>query len=301
MGGTISLDAIAVFARVAETQSFRRAAETLGVPRSTVSRRIAELEKQLGTRLLRRTTRSVQLTDEGAAYLRACEPALGALDEAARSIQKGVVEAGGRLRVTAPVSFGERSLGPIIHHFIQTNARMELEILLADRQVDLLQEGFDVGFRSGVGDTSLVAKELGRGTLRCVATRAYLAEHGTPKRPSDLADQGHECILYPPLAPHNRWRFRAGSRTVHVAVHGRVVANSLPLCLDLACRGLGIARVPYPLVADELAKGTVIELLPRFIPPPSVFHLVYASHDRTTPRLRAFLEAVSEKLSLPSE
>jgi DNA-binding transcriptional LysR family regulator len=204
--GAVSLDAIGVFVQVAEAASFRHAAEALGVPRSTVSRKVAELEAQLGARLLRRTTRSVALTEAGRAYLRACQPALGALGEAARTISHGALEARGRLRVTASGAFGERFLGAIVEEYLRENPRVEIEVLLTDRYVDLVQEGFDVAFRAGaVGDPSLVARELARGSLRCVASAGYLERRGTPRRPAELVE--HDCIVYAPLAARGRWRF----------------------------------------------------------------------------------------------
>jgi DNA-binding transcriptional LysR family regulator len=292
-----SLDAIGVFVQVAEAASFRQAAEALGVPRSTVSRKVAELEAQLGARLLRRTTRSVTLTDAGSAYLRACRPALGALGEAARAISHGALEARGRLRVTAAGAFGERFLGAIVEEYLRENPRVEVEVLLTDRYVDLVQEGFDVAFRAGVvGDPSLVARELARSSLRCVASKSYLERRGTPRRPADLAE--HECIVYAPLAARGRWTFRTRGRTVHVPVHGRLVVNSLPLALDAAVRGLGVTRVPSALANEAIASGAVVELLSAHAPPATPLYLLYPSGTQTTARVHGFLAIVKKHLTM---
>jgi DNA-binding transcriptional LysR family regulator len=289
VSGTISLDSIAVFARVAEDASFRGAATELGIPPSTVSRKVAELESQLGVRLLRRTTRRVALTDAGRAYLSACQAPLGALAEAGRAVRDAGVEARGRLRVTASVTFGERYLGPMLDVYMRDHPRVEVEVLLTDRYVDLVEEGFDVAFRAGgVGDPSLVARALGSGVLRCVASPAYLAGRPTPRKPQDLAE--HACVVYPPLAPSGRWTFRSRGRAVHVPARGRLVVHSLPLAFEAACRGMGITRVPEPLAHDALAAGELVELLGAFRPLPSPFLLVYPSGARVTPRLRAFIE-----------
>lgn len=297
MDRTIDLGAIAVFVRVAETASFRGAADGLGIPRSTVSRRVADLERQLGTRLLKRTTRKVSLTDAGAAYLRSCQPALGALDEAARTISSTSVEARGRLRVTAAVTFGERFFGPIIDEYMRANPHVELDVLLTDRYVDIVQEGVDLAFRGGaVGDESLVARELGRGQARCYASPAYLERRKKPRRPADL--EGHDCILYGPLAPGGRWSFRVNDRTVHTSVRGRLVVNSLPLSLDAAVRGGGIVRLPAPFAEEQVKSGALVELLGPYAQPARPFFVVYPGGVHTPPRVRAFIEVAMKHLDL---
>lgn len=297
MQGTIDLAAVAVFVRVAETSSFRGAADALGVPRSTVSRRVAALERQLGTRLLRRTTRKVSLTDAGAAFLRSCQPALGALDEAARAVSSTSVEARGRLRVTAAVTFGERFFGPVIDEYLCANPHAELDVLLTDRHVDLVQEGFDLAFRTGkVGDDSLVARELGRAQARCFASPTYLASRKKPQRPADL--DGHDCIVYPPLAPAGSWAFRVKGRTVHTRVRGRLVVNSLPLSLDAALRGVGIARIPMPFAKDAVRSGALVEVLAPYAPAPTPVLVAYPSGVLTPPRVRAFVELALQHLEL---
>ncbi|MBK6697419.1 MAG: LysR family transcriptional regulator [Myxococcales bacterium] len=297
MNGTVSLDALAVFVQVAESVSFRGAADRLGVPRSTVSRKVAGLERELGARLLKRTTRSVSLTDAGKRYLEECQPALSQLHEAARSVRKTVVEASGRLRITAAPAFGERYLGPIAERYLSANPQVELEIFLTDRHVDLVQEGFDLAFRAGgVGDESLVARELGRGTLRCVASPEYLKRRGRPRRPADLAT--HECVVYPPLARGGRWTFRAAERTVNVAVRGRLIVSSLPMAFDAAVRGLGVSRIPSALADEALGRNAVVELLAGFVPTPSPFFVVYRQGSQAIPRLSAFLDLVKEHVEL---
>jgi len=296
MHRTIGLDGVSVFVEVAEAASFRGAAEVLGIPRSTVSRKLAELEEQLGARLLRRTTRRVSLTEAGAIYLRACQPALGAIDDASRAIRKEASEARGRLRVTAATTFGERYLGPVVEAYMRANPQVEMEVLLVDRQVDLVQEGFDVAIRAGsIGDTSLVAREIARAPLVCVASPRLLERQRAPRRPADLA--ARDIVVYAPLCPGGRWIFRVRGKTVHVAVRGRLVVNSMPLALDAAVRGLGITRVPAPTAAPLLADGSLVEVLGAFAPAPGAVHLVYRPGTQTTPRVRSFLEIASQVLA----
>ena len=201
MSGTIEVGAVELFVRVAELGSFREAADAVGVPRSTMSRRIRELERALDTRLLHRTTRRVELTSAGKAYLRACRPALETILEAGRALSTSAEPTAGRLRVTAPVTLGEGFLGDVVAECLARHPQMSIELVLTDRHVDLVEERFDPGFllRAHRKDTSLVAHELGRGQARCFATREYLRDRGTPRTPRDLLR--HDCILFTPLAP----------------------------------------------------------------------------------------------------
>jgi DNA-binding transcriptional LysR family regulator len=265
----------------------------LGVPRSTVSRRISALEQALGTRLLQRTTRRVELTSAGKTYLHACGPALGTILEAGRALTTDAAETAGRLRVTAAVNLGEVLLGDVVAECLARYPELNIELVLTDRQVNLVEEKFDLAFRSGtLKDTSLVAHELGRAQLGCFATREYLRDHGTPRAPRDLLR--HDCILFTPLTPRGRWTFRSHGRTVEVPVRGRLIVNSLPLALDAAVRGLGIARVPGPL---GRATNQVVEVLETFAPPPRPAYAVHASGGRVAPAARVFLEIARRHLA----
>ena len=295
MHGTLEVGAVEIFVRVAELRSFRGAADALGVPRSTVSRRIGELERALGTRLLQRTTRRVELTGAGKTYLRACSPALGAILDAGRALSTGSEETAGRLRVTAPVTLGEGLLGDVVAECLARHPQMSIELVLTDRLVELMEEKFDLGFRAGtVKDTSLVAHELGRAQLRCFATREYLRDRGTPRTPRDLL--GHDCIVFTPLAPRGRWTFRSRGRTVEVPVRGRFVVNSIPLALDAAMRGLGIVRIPGALGVEGPAAKQLVEVLDSSAPPPRSAYAVHPSGGRVTPAARVFLEIAKRHL-----
>jgi DNA-binding transcriptional LysR family regulator len=288
MNGTIDISAVELFVRVAELRSFRAAGDALGVPRSTVSRRVAELESALGTRLFHRTTRHVELTSAGKTYLRACAPALTAITEAGRALATRSEDTAGRLRVTAAVTLAER--------FLARHPQMRLELVLTDRQVDLVGEKFDLAFRSGtLKDTSVVAHELWRGQLRCFASREYLHERGTLVSPRDLAK--HDCILFTPLAPRGRWTFRSRGRAMEVPVRGRLVVNSIPLALDAAARGLGIARLPGALVVEGLAANQLVEVLEAYAPAARSLYAVHASGGRVSPAARAFLEIAKRHLA----
>ena len=295
MSGTIEIGAVELFVRVAELRSFRAAGEALGVPRSTVSRRVAELESALGTRLFHRTTRHVELTSAGKTYLQTCGPALGTILEAGRALAARSEDAAGRLRVTAPVMFAETALGEVVTECLARYPQMQLELVLTDRHVDLAEEKFDLAFRSGtLKDTSVVAHELGRGQLRCFASREYLRERGTPLTPRDL--RRHECIVFTPFAPRGRWTFRSRGRALEVPVRARLLVNSMPLAIEAAARGLGIARLPGAAAIEGLAANQLVEVLDSFAPPARPLYAVHASGGRVSPVARAFLEVAKKHL-----
>jgi len=295
MNGTIEVGAVELFVRIAELRSFRAAGDMLGVPRSTVSRRIAALESALGTRLFHRTTREVQLTSAGKTYFRACGPALGAIMEAGRALTARSEDAAGRLRVTAPVTLAETLLGEVVAECLARHPQMRLELVLTDRHVDLVEEKFDLAFRSGaLKDTSVVAHELGRAQLRCFASREYLRDRGPPLTPRDLGQ--HACILFTPLAPRGRWTFHSRGRAVEVPLRGRLVVNSIPLAVEAAARGLGIARVPHATVVEGPTANQLVEVLDAYAPPARPFYAVHASGGRVSPAARAFLEIAKRHL-----
>jgi DNA-binding transcriptional LysR family regulator len=295
MSGIVELGAVEIFVRVAELRSFRLAGDALGVPRSTVSRRVAELEDALGTRLFHRTTRHVELTGAGKTYLRACGPAVGTIVEAGRALATGSEEAAGRLRVTAPATLAETLLPEVIAECLGRHPQISIELVLTDRHVELVEEKFDLAFRSGtLKDTSLVAHELGRAQLRCFASREYLRDRGTPRTPRDLIRHG--CILFTPLAPRGRWTFRSRGRAVEVPVNGRLVVNSIPLAVDAAIRSFGIVRIPGALATDGLAARQLVEVLDTYAPPPRTAYAVHASGGRVAPAARVFLEIAKRHL-----
>jgi DNA-binding transcriptional LysR family regulator len=201
----------------------------------------------------------------------------------------------GRLRVTAAVTLAETLLGEVVAEYLARHPQMQLELVLTDRQVDLVEEKFDLAFRSGtLKDTSIVARELWRGQLRCFASREYLRDRGTPLTPRDL--RRHDCILFSPLAPRGRWTFRSRGRAMEVPVRARLIVNSIPLALEAAARGLGIARLPGALVIEGRAANQLVEVLDAYAPPARALYAVHASGGRVSPAARAFLEIAKRHL-----
>jgi DNA-binding transcriptional LysR family regulator len=198
--------------------------------------------------------------------------------------------------VTAAVTFAETMLGAVVTEFLARHPQVDLELVLTDRHVDLVQEKFDLAFRSGrLKDTSVVAHELGRGQLRCFATREYLKERGTPLTPRDL--RRHDCIIFVPFAPRGRWTFRSRDRAIEVAVRGRLVVNSIPLVIEAATQGLGVARLPRALAAEGPLSDRLVEVLGAYAPPARPLYAVHASGGRLAPAARAFLEIAKRHLA----
>jgi DNA-binding transcriptional LysR family regulator len=207
------------------------------------SKQVMDLEAHLGLRLLNRTTRRVSLTDEGAGYLERCRDILSAIDEAEQEFASRALEPSGRLRVTAPMSFGASHLAPQIALYAARNPRVSVELILNDRHVDLVEEGFDLAIRIGrLADSSLVAKKIGEMRLMACAAPSYLSARGRPQTPGDFAD--HECVLYSYASAGAVWNFTGPAGRESVRVGGRVVCNN----------GEAFATSPSPVSASSRSR-----------------------------------------------
>lgn len=288
------LEAVRVFAAVAEAKSFRRAAAALRLPRSTVSRRLATLEAALKVRLLQRTTRQVALTDAGEAFLKRVGPALHMIRDAGRGVLDAAAEPRGALRVTAtPASAA--SVGAILLQLVERYPQVQLDLDFTDRKVDLVAEGFDIAVRPGpLGDSSLIARPLGQGQPGYYASPAYLQRRRRPRTPRDLED--HACLVFSGSSRVARWKFRTGKKTREVAVRGPVRANSLEVVRLAALRGHGITWLPETLARDDVAAGRLVPVLRDHWPAPVAVHLVYPSSRHLAPQVRAAIDALTEGL-----
>lgn len=291
------------FLQVVRAQSFTRAAKALGKSASTLSRMVAELEAVLGAQLLVRTTRRLNLTEAGALYATHAEGLLAvrrAAHDAVAELTGGVPR--GHLRVSMPVSVGERLLGPHLPAFHRRYPELKLEIDLSDRNVPLVQGGFDLAIRVGrLADSSLKAQLIGRVPMRLVASPRYLEARGAPRRPRDLA--AHATIVIGPLAGPSEWVFHRRGKVERVAVDGIVHTTSPPLAAQIACAGLGLVRVSEWVVQDELARGELVEVMGEWsCDEPSdgrvgvPVHVLYAQGADMTPPLksRVFVDMVKE-------
>jgi DNA-binding transcriptional LysR family regulator len=291
----VDLNAITAFVAVVEHHSFRAAARSLGVPKSTVSRRVALLEEQLGVQLLQRTTRTVTLTDVGEAFHARAGQALTTLSDAAREVRQSEASPRGVLRLTAPLSFAENYLGDIVSEFLQANPDVKVTLDLTDRYVDLVAEGYDLALRAGqLADSTLKAKLLGSNPFVLVASKKYLAARGVPKSPQEL--EHHDCIVYAPNERGVKWPMLIKRQVTPVPIRPRIAANSFLLARDFAAAGLGIARMPAGFSAEYEEEDQLVRVLEEFAPPPSPLHAVFPPGPHLAPRVRAFVDLLSQRL-----
>jgi DNA-binding transcriptional LysR family regulator len=290
------LEDMRLYAKVAEARSFTAAARALGLPKQTLSRRVAALEEALGVRLLHRTTRRLHLTEVGAAYANRCAEVVRLADEANRSVTDAGESPKGTLRVTADPVFGDAFLGDVIVQFARRWPEVQVEVVLTRRRVDLIEEGFDVAFRVGrVDDAALSATQLGPARIRYCASPRYVARRGQPRSPEDLAD--HDCILVVTEGGPVRWPFQAGKRDLLVPVTGRLRFNSFALAHAAALAGLGIAIFPEFACADDIRRKRLVPVLEDWVGDVGGVWLVHPAHRYLTARIRAFADLVGERLA----
>lgn len=295
--GQFDFNAAVVLLHVVRCGSFRGAAKQLGLPKTSVSRKVAELEEQLGAQLLLRTTRTLALTDAGTAFVEEAEAALVHFEAAQEAVSELQRQPRGRLRITATVPTGELFLGALLAEFLAAYPKVEVTLHLTDRQVDLVSERFDVALRAGpLVDSSLVALPVGQATFTVVASPAYLAVHGEPKTPSDLS--GHSCLLFARSGTSARgvWPFGKADRTRDIPVSGRLVADDFVALREAAIGGLGIARTPNILVRDAIRRGALVPLLTDYTPPATSIYLVHVGGRNMPARTRAFLDFIRPRL-----
>jgi DNA-binding transcriptional LysR family regulator len=283
----MDLNDVVVFAKVVQSQSFTRAGRELELPKSTVSRKVSELEARLGARLLQRTTRSLSLTDAGRVYYEHASRIVGELDAGAFAVQELEAAPRGRLRVSAPLNFG--SFAAVLSSFVKRYPGLEVEIVCSDRMVDLVEEQFDVAIRaSRLKDSTLVARPLGVLRSFLVASPAYLAKSGEPRKPADLTK--HESLVFGAGADRGSFRLSRKGREETVSVSGHLVANDFDLLHEAAKDGLGIAMLLFPRVAADLEAGRLVRVLPDWTAATFPIHAVYPSTRHLSPKVRAFVD-----------
>jgi DNA-binding transcriptional LysR family regulator len=253
------LDDLRSFVEVIESGGFNRAARRLGVSKSIVSRRIARLEADLGTRLISRTTRGIGATEAGLEFKQRSQRILAELEQAREAVAMQAGEVAGRLQLSAPLAFGQRHLVAVLTELALRHPRLELDVSYSDRLVDLVGERFDAAVRLGVlRDSSLVARRIASVRPFVVASPAYLARNGRPEKPEDLL--AHECLIYPGRSEPD-WRFRMGKRTISVRPTGRLRTDNGEAMLHWALAGLGVAELPSFLASDAIESGALVPLL----------------------------------------
>lgn len=274
--------------KVVETGSFAEAARRLRTSSGQASKLVARLESELGVKLLHRTTRALALTEAGQAYADRLRGLIEGFEELEAEMRQAAVVPRGRLRLTAPLSFGTLRLAPMLARFAVTWPEIALDVQFTDRFVNLVDEGFDAAVRVGtLSDATLTGRRLGQADMVVLAAPAYLAARGEPAEPGDLA--GHDCILDTNMRDPMHWGFAGGRR---VAVTGRLSLSNASACLAAAEAGLGIAYVPDFVCADSLAQGRVRPILAGDLPVATAIHLLWPSGRHVAPKLRALIDAL---------
>ncbi len=290
---------MASFVAVVEAGSFVGAAEAIGLSKAAVSRHVAELEQRLGARLLHRTTRRLSLTDDGQLFFARAKEMLAAVDETESEISSRSGEPGGMLRINAPLSFGIMHLAPLWGRFAQLYPKVSLDIELSDRVVDLVEEGYDLAVRiTNLANSQLVSRQLATTRMVACASPEYLAQHGTPAHPSDLAR--HEVISYSYFAARNEWTFTAADGgQVAVRTHARIHANNGDTCRAVALEHQGVILQPDFIVADDLRRGALVELLPAWRTLTLGIHAVYPSRKHLPIKTRRLVDFLVEAFAAP--
>lgn len=292
----MDLNEILVFARVAHAESFTTAARELDLPKSTVSRKVSQLEARLGVRLLQRTTRKLTLTDAGVEYFRRCSRIVADLEDAELAVTRLQASPRGTLHVTAPVEFGVGFLGPLVIELLGRHEELRVDLVLTDRVIDLVADGFDVAIRAGpLKDSTLVARKLGIARRVICASPDYLERKGIPQSPDDL--RHHDCIIFRAGHEGTTWRFGAPKQPVEVPVSAPVVVNNFDLVREAALAGVGIACLPIFRCVHDLKAGYLRTVLDDWSTEEILLNVVYPSARHIPPKVRAFLDLLNDKVT----
>lgn len=289
------LSGIGVLVAVVEAGSFVRAAESLGLTQSGVSRAVARLERRVGVRLFDRTARAIALTEEGRRFYQQVKPHLSGIEDAAIQAGGSTMAVRGRLRVNVDPFFARLVLAPRVGKFLADHPELSLEIIGRDRLGDLIADGFDAAVRFGEPEpSSLVARRLIETRVLTCAAPAYLTKHGRPGHPRELADAPHECVLYvdPITGRPFPWEFHRGRQKIRVEVSGRLTVNNVGTTLGACVAGHGIAQILALGTEDLLNRGKLVELFPDWSGERFPLYMFYLSRNVPPAKLRAFVDFV---------
>ena len=301
------LSAMSTFVRVVESGSFSAVADELRATQSAVSKQVAALEKELGAKLLVRTTRSLALTEDGERYFEQARRLVAEIAEAESGLIKGEGQLSGWIRVAASVGFGRLKLMPLVKSFMSAHPDVKVDLRLHDGFIDLVEQGIDVSVRIGdLADSGLIARRVGTSQRMLLAHRDYLRSLPkgvrAPVSPQDL--QAHECIVYSGMSNSNLWVFTAGAgaseamgTTKSIRVEGHLQSNSSEVLRSAVTTGMGIGYSPTWLFDVEMARGEVIRLMPDWESPKSPIHLVSPPERKHSAKVRAFVEHISATLA----
>jgi DNA-binding transcriptional LysR family regulator len=289
------LESMSILIAVVDAGSFSAAARQLKIPLATVSRKVAELESYLGTRLLKRSTRQLALTEAGLSYVATCRRILEEVGEAERAATGEYAAPKGELVITAPLVFGRLTLLPVVSEFLKAYPDIDVRMVLTDRAMHLLEEHVDVAVRIGdLPDSSAIATRIGTTRRVVCASPAYFSEHGIPMSPHDLSM--HACITLEQIASRQLWTFKAGKAAVEVPIRSRLAVSTAEAAIDAAVAGVGLTRVLSYQVAGAMRAGALQTALETFEPVAWPISVVYAGQGILPLKLRAFLDFARPRL-----
>ena len=295
-----NLEPVLIFITVAEMGSFTHAADSLGIQKGRASTAVRKLEEDVGVRLLHRTTRSVQLTEDGRVFHARARDLLADVDDMYSMFASDRVALRGRLRVDLPSGLARTTIVPALPAFMATHPELELEVSSTDRQVDLVQEGFDCVLRLGpIGDETLIARPLGKLRMVNAASPAYLARHGVPRSLEDLQHQKHRAIHFSTMlgARPYGWEYPDGDSYATLQLPGALHVNSAQTYEAAALAGLGLIQVPLLGIGRYLESGALVEIIPDFHRRSLAVSLVVAHRSNLSRRVRAFMKWIENVLA----
>ena len=286
------LDGMVVFAYIVEHGGVTAAARALKLPKSNISRRLAQLEDKLGVRLLERTTRKTHLTEIGGIYYQHCRRIVEEVEHADLSISQSLEVPRGTLRVSTSVTVGQHLIAPLLPGFIKAYPEVRMSLQLSNRRVDLVEEGYDLAIRVGqLEDSSLISRSLGRSELGIYGAAKYLKSHGVPK--STIALAKLDCLAMSHAETGHVWHLSGPSGLTHVEIEPRAIVNDFAVLKQMVLEGLGVALLP-----NYLARSPeLIRVLSKWSVPSIELHAIYPSHRGATPKMRAFLDWLIDQLA----
>lgn len=284
-------EGIREFVFVAEEESFTQASKKLAISTAQVSRQVSALEARLGVKLFYRTTRKVSLTEEGRIFYHDCRNVLDGLEAAERAITNLQSKPQGKIKLTAPVTYGEQQILPLLNNFMQQYSDVQITAYLSNQQIDLVEQGFDLAIRLGnLPDSTLMAKQLGKRTNFVCAAPSYLAAHGTPTTLAELNQ--HSCLL----GTLDYWQFRDAGRERSIRVNGKLRYNSGFGLVDAALKGLGIVQLPDYYVAPHLQNNGLVTLLDDYRAPDQGIWAIYPQNRQLSPKIRLLVDYLASCL-----
>lgn len=288
----MDLNELAIFVAIVKHGSFSSASKTLRIPISTVSRKLADLERRLATNLITRTTRQLKLTDQGMQFYSRCSEHLLGLEAAESNLKQSTNEIDGHLKISVPVALGQGPFIGFVADFLKRYPKISIDLLVTNQFVDFISSGIDIAIRFGqLEDSSLIAKRLGESRWLLACSPKYLHKRTAPKHPDDLLK--HSCIRFSSSLAQSEWNLIEGRKKVSIHVSGNVSGNNFETIYDLVKQGLGIGFLPEAYIHRGLNRNEFVQILPKWSSPPIPVHALYATRKYPLLRQKIFLDELS--------